>query len=71
MLCLLFSAFSLTLFSQTVNCENDSTGLIPLNDLGTGFYLGYQGGLFPFGANAENPASTHYKKGKNFAKNII
>ncbi len=70
MLCLLFSAFSLTLFSQTVNCENDSTGLIPLNDLGTGFYLGYQGGLFPFGANAENPASTHYKKGKNFAKNI-
>ena len=56
--------------AQAPVCDNDSTGLIPLNDLGTGFYLGYQGGLFPAGANAENPASTHYKKGRNFAKNL-
>lgn len=56
--------------AQTSNCENDSTGLIPLNDLGAGFYEGFQGGLFPFGSNAENPASTHYKKGKTYAKNI-
>lgn len=56
--------------SAQVICEHDSTGLIPLNDLGTGFYEGFQGGLFPFGTNAENPASTHYKKGKTSAKNL-
>ena len=34
-----------------------STGLVPINDLGTGLYLGqYQGGLYPGGTNAM-PAS--------------
>lgn len=56
--------------SQLVVCENDSTGLIPLNDLGTGYFEGKQGGLFPGGTNAEDPLSQHYKKGKNFAKNL-
>jgi hypothetical protein len=28
-----------------------TTGLVPLNDLGTGFYHGFQGGLYPGGAN--------------------
>ncbi len=51
-------------------CDNDSTGLIPLIDLGPGYYLGYQGGLFPGGANAENPASQHFKKGRSFARNM-
>lgn len=58
------------LFSQGVICVNDSTGLIPLNDLGTGFYEGFQGGLYPLGTNVEDPVSTHYKKGKTFAKNL-
>jgi hypothetical protein len=32
-------------------CSNTSTGLIPLIDLGTGSYQGFQGGLYPSGLN--------------------
>ncbi|HET8963434.1 MAG TPA: hypothetical protein VFM99_06030, partial [Chitinophagales bacterium] len=39
---------SVPLLSQ--NCENDSTGLIPITDLEGGFYEGFQGGLY-FGSN--------------------
>ncbi len=49
-----------------VQCWNDSTGLIPLNDLGTGYYNGIQGGLYLFGTN-EMP-SNHKKKGNNYSK---
>lgn len=45
---LLILGFSVPLFSQ--NCENDSTGLIPITDLESGFYEGFQGGLY-FGSN--------------------
>lgn len=31
-------------------------GLVPLNDLGTGTYAGFQGGLYPGGANVPPPA---------------
>lgn len=33
------------------NCSNNQTGLVPINDLGTGFWNGYQGGLYPNGSN--------------------
>ncbi len=33
------------------SCGNTSTGLIPINDLAAGEYLGYMGGLYPDGAN--------------------
>lgn len=33
------------------NCSNTSVGLIPLIDLGTDLYQGYQGGLYPEGEN--------------------
>ncbi|MGD9693720.1 MAG: hypothetical protein AB7G17_06295 [Phycisphaerales bacterium] len=33
------------------NCAGTSVGLTPLNDLGTGTYLGAQGGLYPAGSN--------------------
>lgn len=34
------------------NCAGTSTGRVPLNDLGTGHYLGaFQGGLYPGGVN--------------------
>jgi len=36
-------------------CNNTSVGLTPLNDLGTGFFQGQQGGLYPNGEN-ERPA---------------
>src|SRR6266545_450124 len=33
------------------NCAVTSTGLVPVNDLGTGYYKGAQGGLYPGGSN--------------------
>ncbi|MBP9880598.1 MAG: hypothetical protein KBF44_10845, partial [Chitinophagales bacterium] len=69
MLLLLSDAYQ-TLHAQGVICSSDSTGLIPLNDLGTSTYEGFQGGLYPFGSNSEDPLSTHYKKGKTYAKNL-
>ncbi len=56
-------------YSQlTLNCENDNSGLIPLTDLGTGFYEGIQGGLYPGGSN-ERPA-IHQQKGIDISHTI-
>ena len=38
------------------NCAGTSTGLVPVTDLGPGFYQGMQGGLYPGGSNLR-PAS--------------
>lgn len=54
-----------TAFSQ-IQCSNDSTGLIPLVDLGAGYYMGHQGGLFPGGSNTIPLA--HKKKGIGISK---
>lgn len=44
------------------NCGNVSTGLVPLNDLGTGLYLGeFEGGLYPGGSNL--PPQAHFAAG--------
>ncbi len=49
------SVLSLILFHFTadaqINCENDSSLLIPIVDLQTDFYAGFQGGLYPGGLN--------------------
>jgi hypothetical protein len=45
-----------------------STGLIPLPDLGKGMYKGEQGGLYPGGTNA--PPAGHLKAGIAIAKTI-
>ncbi len=37
--------------ARAQNCAGVTTGLVPLNDLGTGTYQGFQGGLYPGGAN--------------------
>jgi hypothetical protein len=50
-----FGAFAATAEAQT--CSNTSVGLTPLNDLGSGTYAGFTGGLYPGGSNA--PPSTH------------
>jgi len=42
--------------SSASNCSGWQTGLVPLTTLGTGSYLGYQGGLFPGGTNVRPPA---------------
>jgi lysophospholipase L1-like esterase len=38
------------------NCAGTSTGMIPVNDLGAGFYKGVQGGLYPGGVNVRPAA---------------
>lgn len=47
----------------------ESTGLVPLPELGTGMYKGEQGGLYPGGANT--PPSAHIKAGLALAKKIV
>ncbi|MEZ5013679.1 MAG: T9SS type A sorting domain-containing protein [Chitinophagales bacterium] len=51
-----------------VDCAHTSTGNIPINDLGAGYYLGYQGGLYPDGSN--DMPNGHAKSGIFFANNI-
>lgn len=43
--------------SEASDCSRTSVGFIPINDLGTGLYLGqYRGGLYPNGSNIVPPA---------------
>ena len=59
-----------TSYSQA-NCANDSTGLIPINDLGTGYYSvnGLQGGLYPNGSNYR--PSAHMSTGLSYASQVL
>src|SRR5712692_3083406 len=50
------------------NPPHDSTGMIPLPDLGKGTYKGEQGGLYPGGENV--PPDAHAKAGLKVAKSI-
>src|SRR5262249_7525367 len=47
----------------------ESTGLIPLPDLGTAMYKGEQGGLYPGGANT--PPAAHLRAGLAISKTIV
>ncbi|HYC77215.1 MAG TPA: hypothetical protein VEI02_06255 [Planctomycetota bacterium] len=51
------------------NCSQTSVGLTPLNDLGTGTYQGFVGGLYPGGANVAPP--THAAAGAALAATIV
>ena len=52
-----------------LNCANDSTGLIPITDLGTDFYEGtWQGGLYQGGVNT--PPTGHLNKGIGIVKKL-
>lgn len=65
-----FIVLSGRLFAQGPVCDALTPGLIPLNDLGAGFFEGYQGGFYPMGQLTEAPMSQHFKKGRSFAKGI-
>lgn len=56
------------LLQAQIDCENDSVGLIPINDLGSGTFMGYEGGLYPGGQN-ERPAE-HTSFGEYIAYTI-
>lgn len=51
------------------DCSRTQTGRVPINDLGTGTYLGAQGGLYPGGSNVR-PA-THNQNGLYLATNVV
>lgn len=53
---------------EAQNCSNTSVGFVPLNGLGTGAYLGFQGGLYPGGSN-EIP-SAHLVAGLELAQQV-
>ena len=55
--------------ARASNCAGTSTGMIPVNDLGPGFYKGVQGGLYPGGVNVR-PAS-HEAAGVAIANAIV
>ena len=51
------------------DCNRTSTGLVPLTDLGTGTYQGFEGGLYPGGLNT--PPMAHLSAGIGIALNQI
>lgn len=51
------------------NCANTSVGYPPVNDLGTGYWRGFQGGLYPNGSNYRPVA--HNAAGLNIASQIM
>lgn len=69
------TAVALALIPQTAasappaDCTYTKSGLVPLNDLGTGTYQGLTGGLYPGGSNTR-PAA-HNTAGENIANNQV
>ncbi|MGB4929409.1 MAG: hypothetical protein WBP43_05525, partial [Chitinophagales bacterium] len=51
-----------------LDCENTSTGNIPISEIGPGFFMGYQGGLYPEGSNTM--PMVHAQAGKNIGNSI-
>ncbi|HMC97852.1 MAG TPA: T9SS type A sorting domain-containing protein [Flavobacteriales bacterium] len=64
---LLSTACGTAAFGQA-NCAVTSTGMIPINDLGMGTYMGMMGGLYPNGSNLR-PAA-HQAAGLSFAQQV-
>lgn len=59
----------LSVQAGTKDCSFTSMGITPLNDLGTGTYQGFQGGLYPGGSNTM-PAS-HLNLGLSLASQVM
>lgn len=63
---------SALLFAATVpaqNCANTSIGSVPLMDLGTGTYQGFEGGLYTGGSNVPPPG--HAARGLAAMANVV
>ncbi|MEO8086689.1 MAG: T9SS type A sorting domain-containing protein [Bacteroidota bacterium] len=63
----IFLLYNLTIHAQ--NCTNTSVGFPPIADLATGYWRGFQGGLYPNGSNFRPTA--HNLAGLNIAQNIL
>lgn len=55
-------------YDSVNTCNNTCVGLTPINDLGSGFYMGLQGGLYPGGSNTR--PETHDNAGIAIAEAI-
>ena len=55
--------------TTAANCDRTSIGLIPLKDLGKTAYKGFEGGLYPGGANA--PSGRYLAEGKQAARAVV
>ncbi|MFQ5799201.1 MAG: hypothetical protein ACE5H0_11010, partial [Bacteroidota bacterium] len=65
---ILIFAFLTVSALKAQNCSSTSVGFVPLNDLGSGEYQGFQGGLYPDGSN-DIPAA-HLAAGLELAQQI-
>lgn len=65
----LFAFCSLASTTHAQNCAQTSVGSIPINDLGTGLYNGFEGGLYPGGTNVR-PAA-HEAAGITFRDEVV
>jgi len=68
---LIFCAISICFvqISYSDSCSITSVGFTPINDLGPGYFRGFQGGLYPGGSNTR--PLIHNNDGKNIANNIL
>ena len=55
--------------AAAADCTRTHTGRVPLTDLGTGSYMGFQGGLYSGGVNGRPPA--HDAAGVSLATNAV
>jgi len=67
-----FFSLGLLLFAipaRAIDCSRDSTGLVPLTDLGAGTFQGFPGGLYPGSSNQRPPA--HESAGIAIASSLV
>lgn len=69
MLCAAALAFAVIWRAAASDCATTSTGLVPLTELGSSFYQGMQGGLYPGGSNTCPTA--HFEAGLQIANSIV
>src|SRR5205823_2129142 len=54
--------------AQASDCSRTSVGFTPINDLGTGKYQGFEGGLYSGGSNL--PPAAHALAGRTLAAGV-
>ena len=54
--------------ARAADCSATSIGVAPIDDLGTGTYLGFEGGLYPGGSNT--PPAAHATEGRARANGL-